>query len=114
MAAGSAIADEGAASKPRLLFFHSPRCGKCRRVEGYLAQVLQRRKNHGTFVQHRIDTDERFDMAERFRIDTVPTLVVVSDKRVRARLPQPRGSRQIEEFLAPWLASPGALHETRA
>jgi len=34
---------------PRLVFFHSPLSGNCRRVEGFLAQVLQRRRNHGTF-----------------------------------------------------------------
>ena len=35
--------------QPRLVFFHSALSGQCRRVEGFLAQVLQRRRNHGTF-----------------------------------------------------------------
>ena len=33
----------------------------------------------------------------------MPTLVVVEDKVVRARLEAPRGCREIETFLAPWL-----------
>jgi hypothetical protein len=33
----------------------------------------------------------------------MPTLVVVKDKHVQARLERPRGCREIESFLAPWL-----------
>ena len=95
-----------AASKiqqPGLVFFYSPVSGSCRRVEGFLAQVLQRRRNHGTFKLYRVDERERPDLVERFGVATMPTLVVVEDKVVRARLERPRGCREIESFLAPWL-----------
>src|SRR6476661_4202543 len=90
-------------SKPGLVFFYSPVSGSCRRAEGFLAQVLQRRRNHGTFKLYRVDEQERPDLVERFEIGTMPTLVVVEDKLVRARLERPRGCREIESFLAPWL-----------
>lgn len=77
--------------------------GSCRRAEGFLAQVLQRRRNHGTFTLYRVDERERPDLVERFAVGVTPTLVVVQDKIVRARLEQPRGCRDIERFLAPWL-----------
>jgi thioredoxin-like negative regulator of GroEL len=86
-----------------LVFFYSPVSGSCRRVEGFLAQVLQRRRNHGTFKLYRVDEKERPDLVERFGVGTMPTLVVVEDKIVRARLERPRGCREIESFLAPWL-----------
>ena len=89
--------------KPRLVFFHSAVSGNCRRVEGFLAQVLQRRRNHGTFKVLRVAEEERPDLIERFEIDDLPTLVVVEGKAVRARLTKPRGCRDIEGFLAPWL-----------
>ena len=89
--------------QPGLVFFYSPLSGSCRRVEGFLAQVLQRRRNHETFRLYRVDQEERPDLVERFGIDTMPTLVVVEDKLVRARLERPRGCREIESFLAPWL-----------
>ena len=89
--------------KPGLVFFYSPVSGACRRAEGFLAQVLQRRRNHGTFRLYRVDEKERPDLVERFGIETMPTLVVVEDKVVRARLERPRGCREIESFLAPWL-----------
>ena len=88
---------------PRLVFFHSGVSGRCRRVEGFVAQVLQRRQNHDTFVLHRIDREEHDEVFERFEIDEIPTLVVVEDKLVKARLERPRSCREIEQFLTPWL-----------
>jgi thioredoxin-like negative regulator of GroEL len=92
-----------ALEQPRLVFFHSAASGRCRRVEGFLAQVLQRRSNHDTFRIHRVDADAQRSLVERFGVETVPTLVVVEDKRVRARLSNPQGCRDIETFLGPWL-----------
>jgi thioredoxin-like negative regulator of GroEL len=89
--------------QPRLVFFHSTLSGHCRRVEGFLAQVLQRRGNHGTFTVVRVAEEERPDLLDRFKIDTLPTLVVVQGKSVAGRLERPRGCREIEGFLAPWL-----------
>ena len=68
-----------------------------------MAQVLQRRRNHGTFKLYRVAQEERPDLVERFEVDKMPTLVVVEGKQVRARLAMPRGCREIERFLAPWL-----------
>jgi thioredoxin-like negative regulator of GroEL len=89
--------------KPALIFLHSSHSGRCRRVEGFLAQVLQRRSNHDTFRMYRVDVDEQADLARRFGVEDVPTLLVVEQKQVRSRLEQPRGCQEIEAFLAPWL-----------
>jgi thioredoxin-like negative regulator of GroEL len=93
----------GGQTKPGLVFFHSSLSGHCRRVEGFLAQVLQRRRNHETFRLYRVDDQQRPDLIDRFEVEALPTLVVVEDKRVQARLERPRGCRDIERFLAPWL-----------
>src|SRR5919106_1721345 len=90
-------------TRPGLVFFHSSLSGHCRRVEGFLAQVLQRRHNHDTFTLYRVDGEERPDLVTRFEVQTIPTLVVVENKVVQARLERPRGCRDIERFLAPWL-----------
>ncbi len=89
--------------KPRLVFFHSSVSGQCRRVEGFLAQVLQRRRNHTTFKVVSIASEDYPELIDRFAIDDFPTLVVVEGKTVRARLERPRSCRDIEGFLAPWL-----------
>ena len=90
-------------AQPGLVFFHSSVSGACRRAEGFLAQVLQRRRNHGTFKLYRVDREDRPDLVEQFGISMLPTLVVVEGKTVQARLERPRGCRDIETFLAPWL-----------
>ena len=89
--------------KPRLVFFHSAVSGNCRRVEGFLAQVLQRRANHATFELERVDIEEQPDLHESFGIDQVPTLVVVDSGQISGRIADPAGCKAIERFLAPWL-----------
>ena len=103
MAQAVAALEEGVGAKPRLVFFYSRLCGKSRRVEGFIAQVLQRRRNHGTFILLPIDVEQRPDLLERFGVEEVPTLVVVTEHQVRGRLAHPRGCRDIEGLLAPWL-----------
>jgi hypothetical protein len=89
--------------RPMLLFFTSQTNGRCRRAEGFLAQVLQRRHNHDTFSLRFVDQVDRPDLLERFRVLKTPTLMVVSDKVVRAILVEPRGCDEIRAFLSPWL-----------
>ncbi len=95
--------DAPAVERPRLVFFYSPLSGRCRRVEGFLAQVLQRRHNHETFDLVRVPVDRRPDLAERFRVEDVPTVLVVERRRVKRRIVAPRGCRELEAQLEPWL-----------
>jgi thioredoxin-like negative regulator of GroEL len=89
--------------KPRLVFFYSGRSGRSRRVEAFIAQVLQRRHNHDSFVISRVDVEDRPDLVERFRVNAVPTVLVIDESRVRARVADPSGVRPLAEALAPWL-----------
>jgi hypothetical protein len=89
--------------RPTLIFFTSQRDGRSRRAEGFLAQVLQRRRNHETFTVRYIAREERPDLLDRFKIEQTPTILVVEEKRIRGRLAQPRGCEEIQTFLAPWL-----------
>jgi thioredoxin-like negative regulator of GroEL len=89
--------------QPGLVFFYSTLSGRCRRIDGYLAQVLQRRRNHNTFRLYRVAQEQRPDLVERFSVDDLPTLLVVQNKHVRGRLIRPRTSNEIESFLSPWL-----------
>jgi thioredoxin-like negative regulator of GroEL len=91
------------AQRPRLVFFYSPFCGRCRRVEGFMAQVLQRRRNHDTFDVVRVSVDQRPDLAEKFRIEQVPSICVVEGGKLRLTFETPRGCREIERELEPWL-----------
>ena len=98
-----ATVKSAADARPKLLFFCTDSSGSSRRVEGFLAQVLQRRQNHDTFELRRIDYDTRTDLAQLCGVHGSPALVVVENKRVHARIEQPRGCKDIQEALAPWL-----------
>ena len=99
----ASAAEVAASAKPKLVFFYSPRSGRSRRVDGFIAQVLQRRQNHDTFDLLRVSVERRPDLAERFAVDELPTLLVVTDKKVRRRIINPRGCRELEHQLQPWL-----------
>ena len=102
----------GAPDKPRLLVFWSERSGHCRRVDGYLAAVLQRNGNHDAFRVQRISLERRPDLHEHFGVTSVPTLVVVEGRRVVGRLDRIRGIPDLRDLLEPWLfgkpPAPGA------
>ena len=89
--------------KPKLVFFLSSSSGQSRRVEGFLAQVLQRRRNHDTFRIYRVNVEAEQDLVARFGVERIPALAVVEGKRVKSKLELPRGCREIERFLTPWL-----------
>jgi len=89
--------------RPRLAFFYSPQSGRCRRVEGFIAQILQRRRNHDTFELVRISVDRRPDLAAKFAIEEVPTICVVDNRKLRKRIVAPRGCRELQLELDPWL-----------
>ena len=93
-------------ARPRLVIFYSERSGACRKVDRFLAQVLQRNGNHRTFEIVRVDVDKRADLVERLRITTIPELLIVEGNKVQARLRKPRGTPDLYR-------RPGAVAETR-
>lgn len=105
------ITDETASGHeiPRLVFFTASTSGACRRTEAWIAQVMQRSRNHRRVKLVLVDSGARPDLVERFDVTRLPTLVVVEQKRAKARLECPRGTREIVALLAPWL-QPEASH----
>jgi thioredoxin-like negative regulator of GroEL len=71
-----------ALSEPKLLYFYSPKSGPSRRVEAFLDQVLQERKNHDVFSRSRVDVDRTPQLAEHFDVENLPAIVVLEDGRV--------------------------------
>jgi thioredoxin-like negative regulator of GroEL len=91
------------ARKAKLVFFYSERSGRSRRVEGFLAQVLQRRHNHETFELVRVSVERHPELAARFQVTEFPTICIVEGRKLRKRVVNPRGCRQLEAELAEWL-----------
>jgi thioredoxin-like negative regulator of GroEL len=95
-------ASSAAKARPRLVFFFSPTSGRSRRLEALLANVLRLRRNHETFDLVRVDIEERPDLAEHFRIEVVPTLLVLEGRRIVRRIISPTGV-ELERGLTEWL-----------
>ena len=70
-------------------------------MESLLAHIG--RKERGRLGVRRVDVDERPDLAEHFRVDRVPTLALVVDKRVVGRLDGRATAPRIETMLEPYL-----------
>jgi thioredoxin-like negative regulator of GroEL len=91
-------------SRPLLVFFSSERSGPARRMDSLLAHLA--RKERDRLRVTRIDVDSRPEVAERFDVATVPTLVLVKDRRVVDRLEGRVSAPRIERMLEPHLAEP--------
>jgi thioredoxin-like negative regulator of GroEL len=87
---------------PLLVFFSHERSGPARRMESLLAHIA--RKERSRLRVARVDVDERPDLADRFRVQEVPTLVLVKDKRTVARIEGRTSAPRIERMLEPHLA----------
>ena len=66
-------------------------------MESLLAHIA--RKERDALRVRKVDVDERPDVAERFRIAEVPSLALVKDKRVVARLEGRSTQPKIESMI---------------
>jgi thioredoxin 2 len=91
------------AETPLLAFFTEARSGPARRMESLLAHLA--RKERERLRVTRVDIAEKPQIAERLNVETVPTLLLIKDKRVVGRLEgrvsAPRIERLLEEHLEP-------------
>lgn len=89
--------------KPLLVFFWSERSGPARRMESLLAHLA--RKERTRLRVMRVDVEDQPDLAARFNVEAVPTLVLVKRKRVVDRIDGRASAPRIERMLARHLAA---------
>ena len=87
--------------RPQLVFFTSHSSGPARRMESLLAHIA--RKERDRLRVSKVDVDDRPDLAERFRVDQVPSLALVVGQRVVSRLEGRATAPRIESMLEPHL-----------
>ncbi len=83
--------------RPQLVFFTSHRSGPARRMESLLAHIA--RKERGRLRVSKVDIDDQPDLAARFRVQQVPALALVVDRRVVSRLEGRATAPRIESML---------------
>ncbi len=83
--------------RPLLVFFTSHRSGPARRMESLLAHVA--RKERTRLQVKKVDVEARPDLAERFKVEKVPSLALVVHRRVVGRLDGRATAPRIESML---------------
>ena len=84
-------------NRPLLVFFTSKRSGPARRMESLVAHVA--RKERGRLRVIQVDVDQRADLVEKLSVQSVPTLVLVVDRKAVARLDGRASAPKIEAML---------------
>jgi thioredoxin-like negative regulator of GroEL len=92
--------------KPLLVFFTSARSGPARRMESLLAHLARKERTRVRIM--RVEVEEQPELAEKFRVTDVPTLVLVMRKRAVDRLDGRASAPKIEAMLARHLPAPAA------
>lgn len=80
-----------------LVFFSAWHSGPARRMESLLAH-LARKERHRLSVT-RVDVEEKPELAERFEVRRVPTLILIRGRHAVARLEGRARAAEIEELV---------------
>lgn len=89
--------------RPLLVFFGASRSGPARRMESLMAHLARKERDRLRVTS--IDVDERPELAERFGVETVPTLALVKGTRVVDRIEGRASAPKIERMLEPHLVA---------
>ena len=89
-------------ARPVLVFFSSARSEPCRRMESLVAHIARKDRDRLRVIQ--VDVDQRADLVEKLAVQSVPTLVLVIDRKAVARLDGRASAPQIEAMLEKHLA----------
>ena len=90
--------------KPLLVFFTSERSGPARRMESLLAHLARKERTRVRVM--RVEVDDQPELAAKFRVSDVPTLVLVKRKRVVDRIDGRASAPKIEAMLARHVPAP--------
>jgi thioredoxin 1 len=101
----SATFDEtiGSSSVPVVVDFWAEWCGPCKMITPILSEIAS--EQHGKITIAKLNVDDHGDIAMRFNVMSIPTLIVFHQGELRKRLVGAKGKGQLlqelEEFLSP-------------
>lgn len=87
----SAVPDQGR----ELIYFHSPRCGPCRRM----TPVIDALADQGEPVIS-VDISRDLESARKYNVRATPTTILVQDGRIEKVLLGPQSPKKLKSLLA--------------
>ena len=91
----------GAASEPLVVDFWAEWCGPCKMIAPILDEIAT--EHEGKIQVAKLNVDEAPDIARRFEVMSIPTLLVFRDGQVAKRLVGAKGKGQLLEDLAEFI-----------
>lgn len=82
-------------SKPTIVDFFATWCGPCKMLSPILEKVEEDSK--GEFNIVKIDVDESYDVAKKYEIMSVPTMIIFKDGDEQEKIVGLRQKNQIED-----------------
>ncbi len=84
--------------KPVLVEFWAPWCVYCRRIGPAFDKIAEQYAD--TLAVGKVNIDEESELADRFNIEVIPTLVIFKNGQRVADIVAPESKAKIESFIA--------------